>query len=234
MAKFKKPEHKVEHQVFDEATLVTLHKLQKGKFFDDIGGPIAIGKEANVFSAEKGDSKVAIKIYRIETSSFNRLLPYIAGDPRFSVKKEKRSLIYTWTRKEFRNLKRAHKAGVSVPKPHTSMNNVLIMDFIGDEEAAPTLKVTSLENPQQFYEEVIENMQKLYKANLVHADLSEFNILVKNKEPVFIDLGQAVLTEHPNAAIFLQRDCENIARFFGKLGVKTSPEGILNRMQASL
>lgn len=54
-------------------------------------------------------------------------------------------------------------------------------------------------------------MKLLYgKANLIHADLSEYNILWYNDKCYIIDLSQSVEPQHPNAFYFLMRDCNNI------------------------
>lgn len=54
-------------------------------------------------------------------------------------------------------------------------------------------------------------MKILYdKANLVHADLSEYNILWHNELCYFIDVSQSVEPSHENAFYFLHRDCCNI------------------------
>ena len=57
------------------------------------------------------------------------------------------------------------------------------------------------------------------KAGLVHADLSEYNILYYKRKPVIIDVGQAVLTDHLNSKDFLERDVKNINRYFRSLDV---------------
>lgn len=231
----KKIEYKIENQVFDVQTLSTLHKLMRSKFFDSVGGTIAIGKEANVFLAHLENEPLVLKIYRIETSSFKNMLPYIEGDPRFHIKKNKRNIVYTWAKKEFANLKRAYKAEVSVPFPRTVLKNVLVMDLIESEgEPSPMLKNVSMdeETAKEIFEQIISNFRKLYKAGLVHADLSEYNILMQNTNPVLIDFGQAVVLEHPNAAEFLQRDAEKLSSFFGKFGMKTSAENILKQVRS--
>jgi len=228
---FKKHERKIEQQVFDESTMVTLHKLISRKFIDEVGGPIAIGKESNVFKAFHNEEPRVLKIYRIETSSFQNMLPYLLGDPRFSHRQEKHEVIQTWVRKEFQNLKRAYRAGVSVPKPITVMKNVLVMEYIGNaEKAAPRLKNYYSENIRDIYEKVVHNYRLLYKeAELVHADASEFNILITQKEePVLIDFGQAVLDIHPKAMEFFDRDCHVLSKFFKKHGIRTSEHDIKN------
>lgn len=56
-------------------------------------------------------------------------------------------------------------------------------------------------------------MKKLYEsANLIHADLSEYNILWHNNHCYFIDVSQAVEPRHENAFFFLFRDCNNIIK----------------------
>lgn len=58
---------------------------------------------------------------------------------------------------------------------------------------------------------------------LVHADLSEYNLLYYRKKVIVIDVGQAVETSHPRAQEFLFRDCVNVCRFFEKIGEPSTP-----------
>jgi RIO kinase 1 len=96
------------------------------------------------------------------------------------------------------------------------------MEYIGDETApAPELRDVQLENPEEIARKILDYAKLSYqKAGLVHGDLSEFNVLMFKGEPVIIDVGQAVLLEHPMAKELLERDVKNIARYFRKLGVK--------------
>ncbi|MDY6931130.1 MAG: serine protein kinase RIO [Halobacteriota archaeon] len=228
--------YKIRDDVFDEATLKTLYKLSKKGAISAMGGSVSTGKEANVFHAlGEGDEEYAIKIYRIATSDFKSMQDYLAGDPRFgNIRNDKKSIVFAWTKKELRNLNRSHNAGIRVPKPITSDRNVLIMEFVGrDGIAAPRLKdiKSQLDDVDEVFEKIVEYMVTLYNdANLVHSDLSEFNILYDDG-PVLIDMGQAVTLDHPKAEIFLERDVKNIIRFFGKLGVKSDELGILDRIR---
>jgi RIO kinase 1 len=209
-------QYKVQQDVFDEVTLLALYKLVTKGLISEIGGPISTGKEANVFFGSSGEQSIAIKIYRIQTGNFKAMTEYMIGDRRFSnIRKNRKDIIFAWTKKEFSNLKRAHDAGLLVPEPIAFDRNILLMEFIGeDEEPYPQLRLVELENPGEVYQKIIEFIHILFnKAKLVHADLSEYNILM-GKEPVFIDMGQAVLPEHPKAISFLMRDIKNINRFF--------------------
>ena len=41
-----------------------------------------------------------------------------------------------------------------------------------------------------------------------------------------IDVGQAVLTTHPKAEEFFERDLKNVAKYFSKKGLKKSMEEV--------
>jgi RIO kinase 1 len=207
---------KVREDVFDDVTLLALYKLVHKKWFSVLGGSISTGKEANVFYAERDGAGVAIKIYRIRTANFTTMSSYITGDRRFShVKKAKKELIFAWTKKEFSNLVRARDAGIDVPEPLVWDRNILIMSFLGEAEIPyPQLRNAELECPEETYAQILKTIDILYKkAELVHADLSEFNILYSDK-PYLIDMGQSVTRDHPRALPFLMRDIKNINRYF--------------------
>merc|ERR1712224_268350 len=57
---------------------------------------------------------------------------------------------------------------------------------------------------------------------LVHADLSEYNMLWHQNKVIVIDLGQAVNATHPQALHYLKRDCETVTRFFDNSGMSKS------------
>jgi len=99
---------------------------------------------------------------------------------------------------------------------------VLIMEFIGENGvSAPLLREADIKNPQQTYQRLLVNLKKLYrKARLVHADLSEYNVMIWKNKPILFDVSQAVLREHPMAEQFLRRDINNINYYFKRLGVK--------------
>jgi RIO kinase 1 len=153
---------------------------------------------------------------------------YIHGDKRFrGVKRRKKDLVYAWTRKEFRNLKICEGAGVSAPKPIASKNNIIIMNFIGNGSPAPLLKDVGPRNPHEDFNQLIEEIKKMYRNDLIHADISEYNILVKDKL-YLIDFGQGVNRDHPRAEQFLKRDVENVIRYFSQYGIKRSLEELIS------
>lgn len=223
--------------VFDDATLMALYELSRKGYIDALGGCFSTGKEANLFHAlaKKDDvSEIAVKIYLISTANFDAMKEYILGDPRFTgIKQSRKDIIFAWTKKEFKNLKRAKEAGVRVPEPYATKRNILLMEFIGKHGIPmPQLKDVELTNEEakRIFNRIIEYTALLYsKAKLVHADLSEYNILidVNTLEPVIIDMGQSVTTDHFNADTYLRRDVANIARFFGKY-IKTDEDEMIS------
>lgn len=225
MSKKSKPkeEFKTWGDVFDQFTQKTVYKLITRGHFEGLESPISIGKESNVFSALKKDgTRAMVKIYRLETCDFNRMYDYIKDDTRFiNLKKGKRNIIFSWVQREYRNLLKAREANVSVPTPLTFLNNVLVLEFIGDDGIfAPKLKDENPKNKKEFFDKIIINMKRLHKAGLVHSDLSAFNILNYNEKPVFIDFSQCTTLDSSRANEFLERDIRNICNFFRKIGLK--------------
>ena len=119
---------------------------------------------------------------------------------------------------------------MKVPAPIAVKDNVLLMKLIGCRIPAPMLKDSEMNNPRVFFEKVLDNVKKLYKAGLVHADLSEFNILNHEQEPVFIDWSQATTTSHPQADDFLRRDLKNIVNYFNKQGLSLDKEEVYKQV----
>nr|CBH37044.1 putative RIO-type serine/threonine-protein kinase [uncultured archaeon]CBH37678.1 putative RIO1-family kinase [uncultured archaeon]CBH39995.1 putative RIO-type serine/threonine-protein kinase [uncultured archaeon] len=246
-------DRKTELSVLDIPTLEILYKFSKRGLLKALGGPISSGKEAVIFHAIGAkEEELAIKMYKVSTSNFNAMLDYIIGDPRFeNIKRDRRSIVSAWARKELKNLKRAFDAGVEVPKPIAVDKNVLIMEFIGrDGVAAPRLRDVPVDilktdfELEELFLRIISYIQIMYeKGRMVHADLSEFNILMKGYverefegidveiEPVIIDMGQATLLQHPNADAFLLRDVRNIVTFFNKLGLDCSFNETIRRIK---
>jgi RIO kinase 1 len=215
-------ERQTDGEVFDKKTLMTIYDLMKGGYIDTVQYPVSTGKEGNVFFAtdEDGDP-VALKIFRTSTSTFKRHAKYIEGDPRFKgLGGNKWKIIYAWANKEFKNLQRYADAGIPVPEPITFDKNCLLMEYIGDEtRPAPQLKDVQLEDPTDMYDEVLSFIMDGWKdAHLVHGDLSEYNVLVWDGQPILIDCGQAMTIDFFNAKDLLVRDITNVNRFFKNRG----------------
>lgn len=226
----------VDEAVFDTRTLTNLYTLASKGIIDTLGGSISTGKEANLFYATSGQKDLAIKIYRVSTSNFKAMQDYMHGDPRFgNVRGTRRAIVSAWAKKEFRNLNRAEEVGIRVPHPIAMRENILIMDLVGRKgNPAPQLKNIELcpDEAKRAFDKIMEYISLLYnKADLVHSDLSEFNVLYDG-EPVIIDMGQSVTRDHPMARKFLERDITNIVRYFQKKYGIGSEEEIWARLRS--
>ncbi|MHA2361535.1 MAG: RIO1 family regulatory kinase/ATPase domain-containing protein, partial [Candidatus Thorarchaeota archaeon] len=160
-------EFKVVEGVIDPPTLKILYKLLTRGTLSSLHGAISTGKEANVYHGENPEGNlVAVKIYRMSTAETDFMREYMAGDPRFKrVGKRSRVLIPQWAMKEFKNLKRYHKAGVMVPEPLDIERNVLVMEFIGDSDqglAAPLIKNVDIPSPVETFDQLIEMIELGY------------------------------------------------------------------------
>ncbi len=224
---------KTYQDVFDEQTLRVVFELGSKGYFEDLKSPVSIGKESNIFSAVgKDGGYLAVKIYRVNVCDFKKMYTYIRGDPRFKgLNSQKRKVIYAWAQREFRNLMAARDAGISAPKPIAVMQNILLMEFIGENnDAAPKLKDKLPKDIKKFGKEVIKQMKLMYKADLIHGDLSEFNILNYNEKPILIDLSHSVKSNYPGALDLLRRDVVNVCNYFNRKGLKIDADNIFKEI----
>jgi len=217
--------YKIANEVFDRTTKETLAYLHRRGKIEELYGVISTGKEANVFAGVDSEGKeVAVKIYRTYTTEFRRIWEYLAADPRVGyLPKDMRKLIFVWTRREFKNLQRAIKYAVRVPESIIFRNNVLVMEFIGDDSPAPRLKDVERELERSDFEELydftIGVIERLWRrGDMVHGDLSEYNILLWDG-PVVIDWSQATVKRNRMSVELLKRDLRNVINYFGRKGV---------------
>ena len=221
--------------VFDRYTLDNLDRLSARHVFDELKFSISSGKEANIYAAtSKNRGKVIVKIYRVQSCNFNKMYDYLSKDVRFvGLRKQKRKIIYEWTKREYRNLMKARELGVSVPTPLEIIDNILVIEFIGDDDASPPLKDINIksynnEEKEKLFSEIANNMKKLHKGGLVHGDLSSFNILIYNEKPIFIDFSQSTLKNNIQYKELLERDIKNVSSFFEKHGIDDAETKLKN------
>jgi RIO kinase 1 len=208
--------------VLDHETSMALLKLKDRDVIRKMYGTIESGKESVVFLADTPEGKrVIVKIYMNQAGGFRDMYQYLRGDKRFrGVKKDRKSVIQEWCKKEFKNLKKASKV-LECPEPIASRKNILVMEFIGEDFSPyPKLKDVNIENPEAGFQRVLDDVKRLWqKEKLVHGDLSEYNILLDSVGQLyFIDFSQGVHTSHPDAEQLLRRDVENVADFFSRQG----------------
>src|SRR5207253_10356254 len=133
---------------------------------------------ANEFHRSDASGRAtAREIFRIATATFRNIDTYIESDPRFKrVKRATSPTIFAWAQKEYKNLVRMGDAGVRVPIPERVLDNVVVMEYIGDEtQPAPSLREVSLDSPASAYRDVVTNLRGIRTSKLVRAARSECN-----------------------------------------------------------
>lgn len=217
-------------QVLDPRTIRILSKLVNQGHLAEIHGCVSTGKEAKVYQAitEAGEGRV-IKVYKTSILIFRDRDKYVQGEFRFRrgyCRSNPRKLVQTWAEKEMRNLLRIHNAGIPCPKPYVLKSHILVMDLIGrDGLPAPLLKNAVIEDTSKYcsiYYKLVVYMRRLFQeCKLVHADLSEFNLILLDDEIYIIDVSQSVEHDHVMALEFLRKDCTNVNEYFRKREVAT-------------
>jgi len=223
-------QRKLLDEFFDHSTLLAVSRLVNQGLFDVLDHPISSGKEGGVFRASKGSEFRAVKIYRISNTTFRHLPPYALEELRREASARNfGGLIFAWTRREHTILGRLVEAGVRAPRPFGHYRNVLVMEYIGNEEgAAPRLKDVPIDDAAGLYEELVREFGRMVgTAKLVHGDLSPYNTLYHDGKVVIIDVAQAIRSDHPEARRLLERDLANFSRFLGRLGYEVEPAEFL-------
>ncbi|KAL2019038.1 hypothetical protein VTK56DRAFT_10142 [Thermocarpiscus australiensis] len=225
--------------VLDQRTRMILLQMINRGVVSEIHGAISTGKEANVYYSvlhpDTGGESIqrAIKVYKTSILVFKDRERYITGEHRFKAGADKgnnRKMVKLWAEKEFRNLRRLHAAGIPCPEPLVLKLHVLVMNFLGDRRgyAYPRLRDARFTGDdvdrqwRSLYIQLLGTMRRLYQVcRLVHADLSEYNILYHDNKLYIIDVSQSVEHDHPRALEFLRMDIKNVGDFFRRQGVDT-------------
>lgn len=239
-----KADRATSEQVLDPRTRMLLLQMINRGLVSEIHGCLSTGKEANVYHAmsisqEDEDAAPlhrAIKVYKTSILVFKDRDKYVTGEFRFRQgynKSNNRAMVKLWAEKEMRNLRRIHAAGIPCPEPIFLRLHVLVMGFIGSSKGlgAPRLKYVDFKIPEPetrwraLYIELLGYMRVMYQTcRLVHADLSEYNILYHKERLYIIDVSQSVEHDHPRSLEFLRMDIKNVSDFFRRKNILTLPE----------
>ena len=208
------------------------------------------GKEASVYLCASGQSVgtpyVAAKVYRprqfrsLKNDQLYRLDREVLDENGNRVadlgmlKAQHKRSVYgeqirhqSWIAYEFQTLRTLHAAGADVPRPYEMGNNVIMMDYIGDEQvAAPTLNTVTLEREEarRLFECLLRNVELMLANGIVHADLSAYNILYWDGAITLIDFPQVISPGgHRYAYQIFRRDMARVCEYFSRQGVHTDP-----------
>lgn len=141
-----------------------------------------------------------------------------------------------WVDHEFEVLSTLHDAGADVPEPFACTDNAVLMELLGDEAgAAPQLQSAPVApgEADDLLDRVLWNIELFMRENVVHADLSAFNILYAGGRLTIIDFPQAVDPRtNPSAQQLLERDLRNVLKYFARhqVGLEEDPASMARRL----
>ncbi|KAK7530423.1 extragenic suppressor of the bimD6 mutation [Phyllosticta citricarpa] len=247
-----KSDRATSEQVLDPRTRMLLLQMINRNIVSSIHGCVSTGKEANVYhalSTPDDDESAppihrAIKVYKTSILVFKDRDKYVTGEFRFRSgysKSNNRAMVKVWAEKEMRNLKRLHAAGIPCPEPIYLRLHVLVMGFLGDRKGWPAPRLRDVPSSlnlddsdaiearwKELYVQLLGYMRTMYQVcRLVHADLSEYNLLYHEHKIYMIDVSQSVEHDHPRALEFLRMDIRNVGDFFRSRGVDVLPDRIV-------
>ncbi len=239
--------------------LESLGSLYDQQLIVDVTAQVKGGKEASVYRCTAHESTgaelLAAKVYRprmfrqlrndkmyrqgrqiimgdgtaLNESDFREMRAIVKGTT-FGKKVSHTS----WLMHEYKTLTILYEAGAAVPRPWAIGDNVILMDYVGDEHlAAPTLNTIQLEpeEVEPLFAEVMRNVDLLLQHNFVHGDLSAYNILYWAGEIVLIDFPQVVdVRTNPDARFILARDMMRVCEYFAAQGLQRDADSLAEEL----
>jgi RIO kinase 2 len=195
--------------------LLALHTLVEKNVISQLGPLIGKGKESDVYSCMDDDENIfALKLYRMGRASFRSIKKYrdLIG--------ERGHLSWLYinrlaAKREFEALLKIYELKLNTPKPIAYNRHAIVMSYLRGKEL---IYHKDIKNPAKIFNRIIKQIKKIYqKANMIHGDLGEFNIILDHKGNILIiDWLQWVPRDHPNSGSILERDITNVSNFFQK------------------
>ena len=195
--------------------ILALHSLVERGIISQLGPLIGKGKESDVYGCmDDNENVLALKVYRMGRTSFKNI-------------KNLRDLIgnrghISWlyvnrlaAKKEFEALEKIYKLKLDTPRPIAYNRHMIVMNYLRGKEL---VYFKEINKPKKIFNKILKQMKKIFqKAQLVHGDLGEFNIVLDEKGNILIiDWMQSIPSNHPNAKSILERDITNICNYFEK------------------
>ncbi len=198
---------------FDALALNTLYNK---KIVYGVGQARGVGKESDIYHAINFEEiEILLKINRTGRASFQQIKKrrdFLKNRFHYSMF----STAEIAAKREYKILKELQDKGLPIPEVKGHNRHIIAMESV---EGRELVNVQFLKKPIKTLERIIEFAKSLYqKYNIVHADLTEYNILYdeENGDITIIDFPQAVQIDHPEAINLLTRDFTHLLDYFGK------------------
>jgi len=191
---------------------LAINGLVKANVLEAFGKPLGVGKEADVYDAlDPKSERIAVKFHRLGRISFRQIIRKRSYSTQRSASWLYQSRLAA--EREYEALKLLFPHHIAVPEPISQNRHVIAMGMIEGGELAEYKEISK---PKTIMKEILRNIRKAYlKANIIHGDLSEYNVILKpDRHILIIDWPQYITREHPNAEELLTRDVQNILHYF--------------------
>jgi RIO kinase 2 len=188
-----------------------IETLVRKNVIESLGSKVGVGKESDIYDAKREDGEIVIVKFHREGTTFRhvkRSRGYFGQTKRCSWMLASRLA----AEKEYEALMKLQEL-VTVPKPLAQNRNIIVMGFLEGRQ----MSNTALETPLAVFNEIILQIKLAYESGVVHADLSEYNVIVcAGGKVALIDWPQWVPLSHPNADELLVRDVDNLLAYFAR------------------
>ena len=200
---------------------------------DEVVGRLKSGKEADVWLVRHAGQVVAAKVYRDRHArSFKNDAAYREGRQVRNSRTQRAMDRGTrfgraaaedaWKTKEADALYQLHAAGLQVPRPVLFYEGVLLMELVLDAHGRPAPRLVDTQpGPEQaahLYAVLRSQVVGMLACDLIHGDLSPYNVLLGANGPVVIDFPQVVGAAHNSQAqAFFLRDLRTLHQFLAAL-----------------
>ena len=194
---------------------LALNAFVKGGVLEALGPSLGVGKESDVYSAlSPSREDLVVKFQRLGRTSFRqtrRTRGYVAGRRHISWLYQSRLA----AEREYNALQSVFTKMPVVPKPIAQNRHTVVMSFFAGEQL---LHCKILDEPKQLMQQILQSVREIYiKLGIIHADLSEYNILINEDGSfIIIDWPQYVTRDHPDARTLIERDVKTICDFFSR------------------
>ena len=196
---------------------------------DEVLGRLKSGKEANISLVRRGATVLAAKVYKDRsTRSFKNNSDYKEGRKVRNSRTQRAidsggrfgrdAAEQAWKSAEADALYKLAGTGVRVPEPVMFYEGVLLMDLVCDAEGRPAPRLIDIAIERDaatgVLADLVAQMISMLCCDLIHGDLSPYNILAAADGPTIIDFPQVVSAAHSSRAeYFFLRDFDNVVRF---------------------
>jgi RIO kinase 1 len=207
-----------------------LEQLLEDGVIDEVLSRLKSGKEADVWLVRHREEVLAAKVYKERAHrSFKNNSGYKEGRTVRNTRTQRamdrgsrfgqEAAEEAWKSAESDALHRLHAQGVRVPAPVLFYEGILLMKLVLDAEGQPAPRLIDVafepEAAAQVYTDLRAQAVRMLCSDLIHGDLSAYNVLMAAEGPTIIDFPQVIsAAQNSTAAEFFKRDIENLRTFF--------------------